>query len=104
MFNKLKQIKDLRDKGKQIQAALEKETVQGSASWGKINITINGNQKVTEVKIDESLLNDKEKLENGIKDAFNDGMVKMQKLMASKMNDIGGLDLAKSLQEMIGKE
>lgn len=101
MFSKLKQFKDIRDKAKTIQAALADEKAQGSAAWGKLLITIDGNQHVTDVSIDNSLMNDKAKLENYIKEAINDGMTKIQKTMATKLRDIGGLDLAKDMQDMM---
>lgn len=103
MFNKLKQFKDLRDKAKTIQSVLAEEHAEGTAGWGKVKVVINGNQQVISVTIDPSLLHDKEKLEELIRDATNDAMQKIQKLMSTKLKDIGGLDLAKELQDMMGK-
>ncbi len=102
MFNKLKQFKDLRDKAKTIQAALESESAEGTSGWGKVKIVVNGAQQVLSVSIDQSVMDDKTKLEGMLKDAMNDGMQKIQKLMATKMKDIGGMDLAKELGEMMG--
>lgn len=103
MFNKLKQFTDLRSRAKQVQNALEKETVTGEAAWGKVKITLNGNQRATNVSIADDVMSDKAKLEVAIKDGINNAMEKMQKVMASKMKDIGGLDLAKDIQDMMGK-
>ena len=104
MFNKLKQIQDLRSRGKQIQSALEKESVEGSAGWGKVKITINGNQRATAVNIADDAMGDKAKLEGLVKDAVNDAMEKMQKHLATKMKDLGGLDLAQEIQGMMGQK
>lgn len=101
MFSKLKQFKDIREKAKAIQSALSEEKAEGSAGWGKLKVTIDGNQQVTAVSIDESLLSDKAKLESLVKEAVNDGMGKIQKVMATKLKDIGGLDLAKDMQDMM---
>ena len=101
MFNKLKQIQDLRGRAKQVQSALEKETVEGSAGWGKVKITMNGNQKVTAVAIADDVMSDKAKLQDMIKEAVNDTTEKIQKLMATKLKDIGGLDLAKDMQDLM---
>ncbi len=101
MFNKLKQFSDLRTRAKQVQNALEKETVTGEAAWGKVKITLNGNQRATAVSIAEDVMADKAKLETAVKDGINDAMEKMQKVMAGKMKDIGGLDLAKDIQDMM---
>lgn len=104
MFNKLKQFKDIRDKAKMIQDALQSETAQGSAGWGeKVKVTVNGLQQIVSVSIEPDAMSDKAKLEGWIKDAANDAMQKVQKLMASKMKDMGGMDLAKDLQDMMGK-
>ena len=103
MFNKLKQFKNLRDKAKQIQATLSAESAEGSGGWGKVKITMDGNQKVTAVAIDPSVMNDKVKLEGMVKDAANEAIQKIQKVMSAKMKDIGGLDLAAEFGEAMKK-
>ena len=103
MFNKLKQFKDIRDKAKAIQTALSTEFAEGSGGWGKVKITVNGNQQATAVVIDPAAMSDKAALEGYIKDAMNDATEKIQKVMAAKLKDVGGLDLAKDLQDMMGK-
>ena len=103
MFTKLKQFKDLRDKAKHIQDELSTEKAEGSAAWGKVKIVLNGNQHVESVSIDPSLMTDRAKLEETIRDATNDGMQKIQKIMASKLKDIGGMDLAKEMQDVFKK-
>ena len=94
MFSKLKQFKDLKDRAKQIQDALAQETAEGAAGWGKVKIVMNGNQQVTSVIIDESVMSDRIKLQGLIAEATNDAIGKIQKIMATKLKDIGGLDLA----------
>ena len=101
MFNKLKQFQDLRSRAKQIQSALEKETVEGTSGWGKVKINMNGNQRVTSVTFADDVMSDKAKLQDMVKEALNDAADKMQKLLAGKMKDIGGLDLAKDIQDMV---
>lgn len=97
MFNKLKQIKDIRDQAKTMQSALAEIMIVGKGAHGKVMITIDGNQKVQGVKIDEDL--DREKIADAVKDAFNDASKKLQKEMAAKMKDMGGLD---ALKDMLG--
>jgi DNA-binding YbaB/EbfC family protein len=103
MFSKLKQFKDIRDRAKNIQSALGQERMEGSSGWGKVKVTVDGNQKVVSVSIDQEMMNDKTKLEGLLKEAVNDGMEKIQKVLASKMKDLGGLDLAQDMQEMMKK-
>jgi len=97
MFNKLTQIKDIRDQAKTMQNALAEIMVVGQAKGGKVMITIDGNQKVQGVKIDDDL--EREKIAEGVQDAFNDASKKLQKELAMKMKDMGGLD---ALKDMLG--
>jgi len=87
MFNKLKQFKDLRSQAKQLQSALAGESVDVEKSG--VKITINGNLEVTKVSIEEGLSNDK--IESAVRDSMNDGIKKMQRIMAKKMQEMGGM-------------
>lgn len=97
MFNKLKQFKDLRDRAKQIQNTLAQESAEGSSGWGKIKIRMDGNQQILSVSIDPSCLQDGPKLEDLVREAGNDAIQKIQKVMSAKLRDVGGLDLAQEL-------
>ncbi len=97
MFNKIKVIKDLRDQAKKIQSGLAEISAEGEAAWGKVKIKIDGNQQILEVKIDDELLKEKSKLEDAIKEAANDAIKKIQKQMAGKMKEMGGLEALKNL-------
>ncbi|MBI4133341.1 YbaB/EbfC family nucleoid-associated protein [Candidatus Uhrbacteria bacterium] len=95
MFNKLKQIKDMRAKAKRMQAALKDENVEGQAAWGKVKVKMSGNQEVLEVIIDPEFLKneDKKKLEDAVKEATNDAIKKVQRVMVTKMQKMGELKL-----------
>lgn len=95
MFEKLKQFKDLRDKAKTIQSALATEKVEGSGAWNKVKIEMDGNQQVTSVTIDPSLLQATElaNLQSGLKDAVNDATKKAQQKAMLKMKEMGGLNI-----------
>lgn len=93
MFQKLKQYKDLRDQSKKIQSRLGGKTIEASAAWGKIKMTMNGNQEVVSVTIDQELLNNKTKTEEAVKDAVNEAVKKSQRLMAEQMREMGGLNI-----------
>ncbi len=95
MFEKLKQFKDLREKAKTLQSALATEKVEGTAAWGKVKIEMDGNQQVTTVAIDDSLMaaSEKAKLQDGVKEALNDALKKAQRKMMEKMKEMGGLDI-----------
>lgn len=91
MFNKLKNIKDLRSQAKNIQDELAKETATAEAAWGKVKVTINGNQEVLQVEIAPEMMDNKEKLEEALKEAFNSSVKKVQRAAAMKMQQMGGL-------------
>ncbi len=91
MFNKLKQFKDIRDQAKDLQNKLAEESV--SVNNSGVTLTMDGNLKITKLDIDTSLLSPekKNKLESAVKDAYEDAMKKMQRIMAMKMREMGGL-------------
>lgn len=97
MFSKIKAVKDLRDQAKQMQETMGAVIVEGQAAWGKVKISMNGNQQILNVEIDEELLKDKAKLQEAVKECFNDGMKKLHTQMAGKLKDMGGLDMLKNL-------
>lgn len=93
MFQKLKQFKDIRDQAKQLQDMLGKESVAVTTVGGKVSLTMDGNLSITALVIDDELLSPdkKEKLQSGIKEAHSDALKKMQRIMAMKMKEMGGL-------------
>ncbi len=83
-FDKLKDLK----KARELQTTLAKEVVEGVSKDGTVRVTIDGNQNVMRVVIDDSILNDKHKLEQNTKDAFVRGLDSLKKLMASKFSAV----------------
>lgn len=86
MFNKLKQFKDLRTQAKTMQDALATEKV--SEEKGGVRITMNGNMEVLEVSIESGMT--RESIEMNVKSAVNETIKKAQRLMAKKLQDMGG--------------
>ena len=91
MFSKLKQFKDLRDQGKKLQETLSTESATANNFGSTVNITMNGNMQITEIKIAPEMLtpDKKEKLENALKDVHEDVLKKIQKIIAGKMQESG---------------
>ncbi|MFA5155485.1 MAG: YbaB/EbfC family nucleoid-associated protein [Patescibacteria group bacterium] len=87
MFNKLKQIKDLRSQAKTMQNALAQETITEERNGAKV--VLNGNMEVLELKLAEGL--GKEAQEATLKTCFNDALKRAQRLMAKKLQDMGGI-------------
>lgn len=92
MFNKLKQFKDLRSQAKTLQAALAEESVE--VEKGGVKIIMNGNQEITSVTVSPDLLSPdkKQDIENAIKDANSAAIDKAKRVMAKKMQSMGGLE------------
>lgn len=93
MFNKLKQFKDLRSQAKTLQNALKEEKVE--VEKGGVRITMDGNQEIISYQItDSSLLapDKKHELENKLKEATNTAIEKTKRVMANKMQKMGGLE------------
>lgn len=86
MFNKLKQFKDLRSQAKTMQDALATERV--TETKGGITISMNGNMEVLSVAIESGLT--KEVIETSVKNCINETIKKAQRLMAKKLQDMGG--------------
>ena len=89
-FNQMKMLNDLR----KAQKDLKKQKVVVSAADDMVVVTINGELKIEEVKIDPAKvdLNDIEELESAVKSAVRDGLAKAQEIAAEKMKPLmGGL-------------
>ncbi len=87
MFNKLKQFKDLRSQAKTLQNALAGESVDYEK--GGVKITMNGNMEITKLTIGQDIA--KDKLENILTDAVNETIKRAQKVMAKKVQEMGGI-------------
>ncbi|MFH1207036.1 MAG: YbaB/EbfC family nucleoid-associated protein [Patescibacteria group bacterium] len=95
MFDKIKQLKELRDQAKQMKEMLDKESVIGTSGSGQVSIVMDGNQEVLSANVDSSLLQpeSKEKLEQYIREATNDAIKKVQRVLAQKMQSLPGFNL-----------
>lgn len=87
MFNKLKALKDLRSQAKTMQNALANEII--TVEKGGIKLVMNGNMEVTSLAINSEISS--KSLEDLMKDCINDAIKKTQKIMAQKMQAMGGI-------------
>lgn len=83
----LRQAQELEARLAKAQQELAQETVEASAGGGAITITINGQQKVTRVKLSPEMIAaaDTELLEDLILTAINEAIAKSQELAQSRM-------------------
>lgn len=91
MFDKIKQLKNLRDQAMQMKSMLSQEIVTATAAGGRVSLTMNGNQEIINIDINEELLNPnkKDECQNALKEAFEEANKKVQHLMASKLQSSG---------------
>lgn len=101
IFSKLKQFRDLRSQAKKLQSELAEETVHVEGMGEKLHVIMDGNQQVLSIDIAPELLapEKKQKLEEGLRDLFNDSVKKIQRKMAQKMAKDGNLDLSSLLKK-----
>jgi len=96
MFDKAKKMWELQNKAKQLQKELREMEFSGEELGGKVRVTVTGEQKVTEVVIDDSLvsLDEKEALVRFLSQAINAALKKSQQAAATKTKEIvGGLGI-----------
>jgi DNA-binding protein YbaB len=87
MFNKLKQFRDLRSQAKVMQNALAQETITEEKNG--VKVVLNGNMEIIELVLNDNLA--KNSQEEILKNCFNDALKRAQRLMAKKLQDMGGI-------------
>ena len=90
LFDKIKDVNEMRKQAKQIELTLAAEQVTGSSSGSKIKITMDGNQKVLSVEVDPSVVGDKSEVARHIRQALEDLNSKHKKMLQSKFGNMMG--------------
>jgi|SRR3989338_3597230 len=93
MFSKLKQFNDLRKQANSLKSKLAEETV--TIETNAVKLVIDGNQEVKTLSLSSEWLQPEKKqaLENDLRDAMNKGLKKVQRVMAEKVREMGGLNI-----------
>ncbi len=90
----LQKAKQMQEDMETAQEEIKLLTFEGISASGSIKIILNGEYKVTNINIDDSLLSDKEMLEDLIMLAVNDASSKVNSASKDKMKNVtGGLNL-----------
>ena len=92
----LKQAKEMKSKMKKVQEELKKVRVSAESRDKKIQIEMSGELEVTNLKIDQTLLNpaNGKTLEVELLKSFNTASAKAKEIASSKLSDIsGGLNI-----------
>ena len=85
MFDKINQLRKMRQEAAQLQTMLEAERIEHTGAHGKIKVLMNGKNEIMELVINSDLMGDKAYLERLVKDTVNDAIKTVQKQMAKKM-------------------
>lgn len=88
MFDKLKDLNEMRKQAKAMEQLLAAETVTGSSSGGKIRITIDGNQNVKSVEVAPEVAGDKSEVARHIRSALEDLFKQHRKMLQSKFGNM----------------
>lgn len=100
MFEKLKQLKDLKDQARELKNKLSGITVATTAMDDNVTVVMDGNQEIVGLSIEPSVLSPdhKERLEKELTRAINDAAKKAKVEMAKqlqqgnfKLPNLGGL-------------
>ena len=87
MFNKLKQVKDLRSQAKQMQNVLSQESV--TTEQNGMRMVMDGNMEVKDFTVAENV--SREAVIQLVPEVVNDSIKSVQRIMAKKMQEMGGI-------------
>jgi len=96
MFDKAKKMWELQSKAKQLQRELREMQFTGEELGGKVKVTLNGEQKVLSIEIDDSLVNlaEKDSLIKFLGQAFGSAVKRSQQAAANRTKElVGGLGI-----------
>jgi len=94
MAGMMQKAKQMQEDMETAQEEIKLLTCEGISASGSIKIILNGEYKVININIDDSLLSDKEMLEDLIMLAVNDASSKINSTSKDKMKNVtGGLNL-----------
>lgn len=91
----MKQIQQLQEQMLKAQEELAEEQVTGSAGGGAVQVTVSGDQRLLEVRIDSALLEDGDVdlLQDMVLAAVNQGLDQSRELAAKKLGPLAGQGL-----------
>ena len=94
MVSMIQKAKKMQEDMKIAQKEIKSTSCQGESDSGAVKITLTGEYRVTNIQIDESLLTDKEILEDLIMTALNDASSQISEISKVKLKNVtGGINL-----------
>ncbi|HSF83491.1 MAG TPA: YbaB/EbfC family nucleoid-associated protein [Anaerolineales bacterium] len=91
-MGRMQQLQKLQEMLEGAQASLAEETVTASAGGGAVSVTVTGDQRCQEIKIDPALIQegDVEMLQDLVLTAFNSALEKSRDLAAERLGPLTG--------------
>jgi len=94
----MKQAQAMQDQLKRMQDEAAEKTVEANSGGGMVRAVVDGSMRVRRIEIDQSLLasNDKSMLEDLVVVAVNEGLRRVQEIVAEdmrKLSPLGGINL-----------
>ena len=92
----MQHAQQMQQKMASLQETLKEKTATGSAGGGMVNVTVNGNNEIVGVSIEENIISadEKEMLEDLIAAATNDGLRKVKEISKQEMSKLtGGMNI-----------
>ena len=94
MGNLMKQAQKMQEDMQKAQAEIANMEVEGQSGGGMVKVTMNGRHELRGVAIDESIMDDKEMLEDLVAAAVNDAVRRIEQESQEKMSGLSsGLNL-----------
>jgi hypothetical protein len=94
MAGMMQKAKQMQEDMELVQKEIKSLTCEGTSASGALKVEMNGDHQVTNIFVDETLMSDKEMLEDLIMIAVNDASSMIGEIAKEKMKNVtGGLNL-----------
>ncbi len=105
MMGMMGKLKETQQKVKATKKRLDTVTLQESSSEGLVKVTITANRKITEIKINESLMEDKELLEDYLILTINEAVEKATQINETELAAVAkeGMPNIPGMDSLFGK-
>ena len=101
--NMLKQAQEMQGRMSEAQENLANISVEGTSGGGMVTVTANGQQKVLSIRVEDSVMDDREMLEDLLVAAVNQALDKAKQQAGEEMKKVAGNVELPGLDEALSK-